>query len=74
LRELAKNSCSQAPFWSETHSHSYGLSAEQACEHEDEPEPRLDKGGNSVSSLHTVIMLNIVHWHQVLAKQPLAAR
>ncbi|MGD8933548.1 MAG: hypothetical protein PVF35_02115, partial [Gammaproteobacteria bacterium] len=42
-RELTKDSCSQAPFWSEKHSHSYGLSEEQACGHEDEPEPRQDK-------------------------------
>ena len=38
-REQAQDSCSLAPLWSEKPSHSYGLSEEQACEHEDQPEP-----------------------------------
>ncbi len=58
-RELAKDLCSQAQFWSEKHSHSYGLSEAQACGHEDEPEPRQDKGGNGASTFHPVVMLNI---------------
>ena len=38
-RKQAQDSCSKAPLWSEKRSHSYGLSEEQACGHEDQPEP-----------------------------------
>jgi hypothetical protein len=33
-RKQAQDSCSKAPLWSEKHSHSYGLSEEQAYGHE----------------------------------------
>ena len=33
-RKQAQDSCSKAPLWSEKHSHSYGLSDEQAYGHE----------------------------------------
>jgi hypothetical protein len=38
-REQAQDSFPQAPLWSEKRSNSYGLSEEQACVHEDQPEP-----------------------------------
>jgi hypothetical protein len=38
-RAQAQDSCLQAPLWSEKRSNSYGLSEEQACGHEDQPEP-----------------------------------